>query len=448
MTQNSHDPDALTRTGLLHLHAGRFNVAIECFREGLSARPQSPALWSHLGIALEQSGKSEQALEAFRKACALRPGSAELWSNLGNALRNAKRLDEAEEACRKAIALNPQLPDAHGNLGNILLDQGWGDAAIEEFQRSVQLRPQVPDGYYNLGNALLYSNRASEAATAFKKAVELRPNFVEALTNLGYALRSSGETDESLRTFERAAAADPSRVDLLINLATGLKDTGRLRQAVETLRRAVQLAPQNSQVHSGLIFFLQYCETDPKVIGDELRLWNQRHARPLKSGFRRDTDASPDRRLRIGYVSPDLCDQPTGRMVASLVAEHDRGNFEMFCYSDVTPDRIMRQLQSQCDGWCDARALGDEELAGRIFEDRIDILVDLAVHAGNNRLLVFAQARAGAGYVFRVSRKHRIGDDGLSADRFVSRSPWRRRIGLQRNIHPSSAYLLAIPSPR
>ena len=301
----------------------------------------------------------------------IRTGSRSVPQSLRLASRLRGTLVQSGECAAKCQAIGrsrggvpkgdrPESPIARcaRQFGKHIIGSGLGRCGNRGISAPGTTAPQVPDGYYNLGNALLYSNRASEAATAFKKAVELRPNFVEALTNLGYALRSSGETDESLRTFERAAAADPSRVDLLINLATGLKDTGRLRQAVETLRRAVQLAPQNSQVHSGLIFFLQYCETDPKVIGDELRLWNQRHARPLKSGFRRDTDASPDRRLRIGYVSPDLCDQPTGRMVASLVAEHDRGNFEMFCYSDVTPDRITRQLQSQCDGWCDARAPG------------------------------------------------------------------------------------------
>jgi protein O-GlcNAc transferase len=393
---NPDDPEALKRVGLVHLQERRFDLAIQCFRKGLEMRPDSPALWSHLGIALQESGQSAESIESFRKACALRPNAGELHSNLGSALWQAKQLKEAEAACRRAIELKPDLPDAYGNLGNAILEQDRVDEAIAAFEKSIELRPDAAAGYYNLGHALSRASQHEKAADAYAKAVELQPNFVEALTGLGYMLKNLGKGDESLAAFEKAVAAEPGRASLHNNLANALKDIGELGTAIATMHRAIELDPKDAGIHSNLIFLLNYVLDDPKAIGDELRRWNERHGRPLKSLIRpHENDRSADRRLRIGYVSPDLYAHPVGRMMLPLLASHDRTRFEIFCYSGtVSPDPTTRQMQNLVSAWRDTRTMSDAELADQVRRDRIDILVDLAMHTGGNRLLVFAQKPA------------------------------------------------------
>ncbi|HLZ10393.1 MAG TPA: hypothetical protein VKT80_17525, partial [Chloroflexota bacterium] len=100
----------------------------------------------------------------------------------------------------------------------------------------------------------------------------------------------------------------------------------------------------------------------------------------------------PDRRLRIGYVSPDFREHPVGYLMTPVLAHHDRSAFEIFCYSDVkAPDTVTRLHQSLAQHWFDATALNDEQLASQIERDRIDVLIDLALHTANNRLLMFAR---------------------------------------------------------
>jgi len=52
------------------------------------------------------------------------------------------------------------------------------------------------------------------------------------------------------------------------------------------------------------------------------------------------------------------------------------------------------RIRSCADLWRDVQPLSDNELAKQINEDRIDILVDLALHTANNRLPVFARKPA------------------------------------------------------
>ena len=74
---------------------------------------------------------------------------------------------------------------------------------------------------------------------------------------------------------------------------------------------------------------------------------------------------------------------------------HDRNEVEIFCYAEVKrPDRMTAKIRGLADQWRSTVGMGDDALARRIFEDRIDILVDLAGHTANSRLKVFARKPA------------------------------------------------------
>ncbi|HTW94903.1 MAG TPA: hypothetical protein VMD30_08935, partial [Tepidisphaeraceae bacterium] len=106
-------------------------------------------------------------------------------------------------------------------------------------------------------------------------------------------------------------------------------------------------------------------------------------------------DRSPDRRLKIGYVSPDFREHVVGHNVLPIIRDHDRSQFEIFCYSNVrAPDEMTDRFKELADQWRPIYRIPDEEVAKKIREDQIDILVDLALHMSYGRLLVFARMPA------------------------------------------------------
>ena len=58
------------------------------------------------------------------------------------------------------------------------------------------------------------------------------------------------------------------------------------------------------------------------------------------------------------------------------------------------PDGVTRELEDLADGWLSIAGMSDSQVADRIRNDRIDILVDLALHTATNRMLVFARKPA------------------------------------------------------
>jgi len=132
------------------------------------------------------------------------------------------------------------------------------------------------------------------------------------------------------------------------------------------------------------------------AIAQEHRRWNQQHAKPLeKHILPHANNRDPNRRLRVGYVSPDLCNHPVGRFLLPLLENHDHQNVEIVAYAQVpVPDATTEHLRSHADAWRDLVGLSDAQAADLIRQDGIDILVDLTLHTANNRLLLFARKPA------------------------------------------------------
>ena len=128
----------------------------------------------------------------------------------------------------------------------------------------------------------------------------------------------------------------------------------------------------------------------------ESRRWEAAHAVPRAA---REThsrhDRDPERRLRIGYVSPDFRSHSVSHFLGPLLAGHDRRQFEIFGYAQVAhPDIETRRLRGLADAWRSTVGMTTQAVAARIRDDKIDILVDLAGHTANSRLLVFGERPA------------------------------------------------------
>ena len=102
-----------------------------------------------------------------------------------------------------------------------------------------------------------------------------------------------------------------------------------------------------------------------------------------------------DRPLRIGYVSPDFKQHSAAHFIEPVLAAHDKSKFEVFCYSNnLMADEVTQRIQSACAHWRVIADQSDEVVAKQIRDDGIDILVDLAGHTPQNRVLVFARKPA------------------------------------------------------
>jgi predicted O-linked N-acetylglucosamine transferase (SPINDLY family) len=101
---------------------------------------------------------------------------------------------------------------------------------------------------------------------------------------------------------------------------------------------------------------------------------------------------TPDRRLRIGWISPRFSEGPVASFLKDTLSAFDRQQFEHILVSlGTAKDAHTAEFRRLSSEWVDAQALDDQALLGLLRSMNLDIAIDLAGHSFGNRLRVLAQ---------------------------------------------------------
>ena len=240
---------------------------------------------------------------------------------------------------------------------------------------------------------------ARHQAGDYKRArrhLEKAPRLDRGLTAQVEALLSNIEWREGnyvagLAAADRAIQADPAYCYAHLARADCCAALCLAEDACESRRRALAIQP-HPEPHSNLLFEMNYLPaTTPEQLYAEARRWNALYAAPLAAGIPPHANTPhPERRLKIGYVSPDLCNHAMMRFFPPVVEHHDRSRFEVFVYAvGARPDEVTEEFRASIDNFVEMRGAGPEFIE-RVRADGIDILVDLAGHTMGRALLGFA----------------------------------------------------------
>ncbi len=342
-------------------------------------------------LQFSRSGNWPQTEAVCRRILAAAPGHGEALLLLAGALKAQGRLPEAIASYQEAIASRPDLVAAHNNLGRIFEQQGQWAAAEKHYRAALKLRPDVAEIHANLGNVLGAGGDVPEAERHYKVALDLNPKLAQVYGNLSDLCKAAGALDQAVRYCRRGLEADPGLPELHNNLGNALKLQGRLDEARAAYQQAIELRPAYTDAHSNYLLSLNYdAHLDPQTVFSEHRRRAARPpAHPRAAAHRNSLD--PDRKIRIGYLSPDFRSHSVAYFIEAILAAHDHANFEIHGYCNTAVrDAVTGRLQGFCDHWHAVAGLSDDDLTQKISADGIDLLVDLAGHTADNRLTVLA----------------------------------------------------------
>jgi protein O-GlcNAc transferase len=441
LAQQPDHAEAIYLLGMVVAQSGRSDEAIGLIRRSIELNPNSVGAHYNLGIIFQGLGRPDDAIHAYQQAIRLKPDYVEALNNLGNALVAGGRLGEAIESYRHVVRLKPDWAEVHSNLGLALTEANEFEAAIASHRRAVSLKPERAESRSNLGAALAKSGQIAEAIAVFRQAIVLKPDLAEAHTNLASALFESGHPDAAIAAGRQAVRFKPNYAMAHDSLGNALKETGQLDEAIACFRMAVRLNLGDRRAHSNLIFTLHFHpDHEGRMIQDEARRWNLQHAQPLARLIGPHTNnRNPDRRLRIGYLSPEFRDHCQSMFTIPLLSNHNREAFEIFCYSQVVrSDDVTERIRGYTDGWRSIVGMTDAEAAKKIREDRIDILIDLTMHMGSNRLAIFAHKPAPV----QVAWLAYPGSTGLSAMDYRITDPFLDPPGSNDHFHSEKSIRL------
>jgi protein O-GlcNAc transferase len=281
----------------------------------------------------------------------------------GAKLQKTRRSSEADSVYRSLLQVAPNHSVALENLGILALRRNNLEDAIALLTRAVAIAPERATAHYNLGTACIAAFRFAEAKDCLRRAIELNPEFAEAHNNLGNLHKYLGDPELAIRNYARA----------------------------------IEIAPNNAALHSNYLVSLHLDESfTANDLLKQHQAWAVRHAQrhyPIQKRFANTTD--PERPLKLGFVSPKFNGNVVGQFLLPVFSSLDRDQFLIYCYSDTKhADALTDELRASAFSWTDIRARDDSQTARKIESDGVDILIDLAGHVSNNRLLLFARRPA------------------------------------------------------
>lgn len=364
-----------------------------------------PAGWLQQAFEHQRSGRPADAEAAYRQVIACGTSGASngpdaaliACINLGQLAEQRGAADEARQYYALALRLQPDLPRALVNRGVELQRAGNLLAALELYDRALRVQPDYALAHFNRATACKRLLRVEEAVEDYQAALRCEPNYPDAYNNLAVIYHETGRPEEAVEACRQGLAVAPDSAALYANLAIALHMLGLGDDAMAAYQKVVELRPNSAADHSNLLYATNFHPAfDAATIFAEHCRWAERHADSLTaSAVPHVNERTPDRRLRVGYVSPYFRTHAVNSFVEPLLTAHDHAACEMFCYADGWQrDAASARLQSVADHWRDVQSLSDEALAQRVRDDRIDILIDLTGHIGGNRLLAFARRPA------------------------------------------------------
>lgn len=348
------------------------------------------------GQKLARQGRWHDAAGEFRRAARLDPRDALYGVNLADALLKTGRSAEALAAAEAASLADPQSALALALRVNALVTMH----RHEEVVRLIESAPASlvdPDLLTVLGSARAHLCQPVEAVNAYLQALVATPAVGPLHYRLGLAFNDLGMKSEAAECFRTGlllglGSLEAGVRDLLAFYEREICDWRGGDTQVQALCESIARLPDDAAVQNTPFAHVTLLD-DPSI-----QLKAARACARYYSAMPRLEPRNPVRRerLRIGYVSADFHRHATSYLMAQVLERHDRSRFEVFVYSHGRSDgSAMRQrIEGAAEHFADLQASSIADMAHRIRDDEIDILVDLKGYTQHSRPPLFAMRAA------------------------------------------------------
>jgi protein O-GlcNAc transferase len=365
-----------------HEAAGRAGEARAIYDRVLAALPEHPGALLKIAEQDAAAGAHAAAFERLTRALAAARAQSlplqEIWLALSRVALARGEREQADAALGQVHAIAAQLKAA-----------GAAPAARELLEQAVALDPDAAVLRVSLGAALLDEGRAKAARSHLQRALALGADGAEVWDNLGLAERRLGEDEQALLAFERAVVAATALTPALANRVYArytLCEWDGLEACEQQLVATLDDAQSDPRWSPWIALAM------PTTPAQQLAV-ARRWATAMLPAVAPSRPPPPrGARLRIGYLSGNFRDHPTGRLMAGLFEQHDRAGFELYAYS-YGPDgggAVAARIRAAFEHWRDVSGVSDTQAARLIRDDAIDILIDRHGYTQGGRLGILA----------------------------------------------------------
>ncbi|NXL28626.1 TMTC1 protein, partial [Glaucidium brasilianum] len=213
---------AMVNLGRLHRSLGQNKEAEAWYKRALKVSRKAEIL-SPLGALYYNTGRYEEALQVYREAASLQPSNKEIRLALAQVLAMMGQTKEAEKMTNHILNEDAECLECYRLLSAIYSKQEHYAKALEAIEKALQLKPKDPkvisELFFTKGNQLREQNLLDKAFESYKRAVELNPDQAQAWMNMGGIEHIKGSYITARGYYEKALQLVPNSKLLKENLA-------------------------------------------------------------------------------------------------------------------------------------------------------------------------------------------------------------------------------------
>ena len=415
------------RQGVAQCQLGRYADGIRSFLVARKLRPDTAELLVNLGCAYREAGDKQKALSSFERAHSLRPDLPQPLNDCG---MMAAALGDHKTALTyydRALALAPDFANALYNRGNAFAALERLEEAVLSYQQALAVQPKLMQAWRNCGNALATLRRFEDALACYERAAPAFEQDAELLFAIACMLEKLARLPQMVRVLQHALSIPNKSASTLMAMADKLQRVHFLKEAADCYARAAAIDPGHAYL-LGMQLYVARCQADwtdsdgqverlllalrqeqpvvlPWVLAlvvdspeDQLRcarqLVERKHPASPKPMWQGKCEKK--RRIRVAYLSADYFNHATLYLMAGVFEAHDRTRFETFgvSYGPYFADAMRTRAEAAFEHFIDVQSLTDEEIAQRLRQLEIDIIVDLKGHTADSRFGILAYRAA------------------------------------------------------
>jgi len=408
--------------GKLFRKENKLSQAVEFYRRALEIEPLSIAANNNLGNILQEMNKIDEAASCYETILKANPNQAEAHLNLANIHVLKKENEKALEGYKRAIENNPSLYKAYSNIAKLYLNMEKTLQAKEYIQKAININPKDAESLKLLGQLYQALGNHEAAIINLLKSLHINPSMEGTTYFLGLSYNSRGDQENAIKYLKQEIENQPESLGAHYYLAKILMKSPNIEEARFHLDEATRLDPEfvgakfdyirlrldqcdwsnREEDEANFISLIKEETTKEKgsttipmldinyfPISLELQLQAAEHnaamhskkTAEIKNSLNFDFKNRDHKKIRIGYVSPDLREHAVGILIYDLFRHHDKSKFEIYAYSLATPevkDFYTKSIEEGVDHFVDLSKLPFDVSAKRIYQDEIDILIDMA----------------------------------------------------------------------
>jgi tetratricopeptide (TPR) repeat protein len=254
MTVDSNDAQLFYQKGLKELWQENWSAALTYFQKAKEKNPQDSNAWFYVGYCYGKLGRYQDAIESYKQSIGIKPDDAEAHYNLGNAYGNLGHYQDAVKSYMQAIRISPDYVLAHYNLGIAYGNLGRLQEAIESYKQAIRIEPNFALAHNNLGVAYINLGHYQDAVESYMQAIRIRPDYALAHYNLGKAYGNLGRWQEAIESYMQAIRIKPDLAEAHFCLGVTYLIVGDKGSALEEYKILKNLDTEQANKLFNLIY--------------------------------------------------------------------------------------------------------------------------------------------------------------------------------------------------